>query len=63
MASDVKLNVANPQINIPTRFLSKENFKNFFAFDKDTIVSDVEINTIDKPVLLDYYIQGWQYYR
>jgi hypothetical protein len=32
-------------------------------FDKDTIAKDVEINLLDKPILLDYYLRGWEYYR
>jgi spermidine synthase len=63
MASDAQLNIAKPEIAIKTQYLDKANFKNFFIFDKDTIANDVEINLLDKPILLDYYLQGWQYYR
>jgi spermidine synthase len=63
MASDAKLNIAKPELSAPTKYLDKTNFHNFFAFDKDTIANDVEINLLDKPILLDYYLRGWEYYR
>ncbi|MFM7852174.1 MAG: hypothetical protein ACKO96_09710, partial [Flammeovirgaceae bacterium] len=63
MASDAKLNIAKPELSAPTKYLDKTNFSNFFAFDKDTIANDVEINLLDKPILLDYYLRGWEYYR
>lgn len=63
LASDAKLNIANPKITIETRYLDKNNFNNFFAFDKDTIAKDVDTNLLDKPILLDYYLRGWEYYR
>jgi spermidine synthase len=63
MASDAKLNITKPELSVETKYLDKRNFPNFFAFDKDTIAKDVEINLLDKPILLDYYLRGWEYYR
>jgi spermidine synthase len=63
LASDARLNMAKPNIAVHTRYLDKLNFPNLFAFDKDTLASDVEINLLDKPILLDYYLRGWEYYR
>jgi spermidine synthase len=63
MASDARLNMANPDLAVETKYLDRANFRNFFVFDKDTIVKDVDINLLDKPILLDYYLRGWEYYR
>lgn len=63
LASDAKLNMANPKIQVETKYLDQENFNNFFVFDKDTIINDATVNMLDRPVLLDYYLKGWSYYR
>jgi spermidine synthase len=63
LASDAKLNMAVPRLAVETRYLAEKNILKHFEFDKDTITSDVEFNTLDRPVLLDYYLRGWQYYR
>jgi spermidine synthase len=33
-----------------------------FVFEKDVQKIDVEINQIDKPVVLDYYLNSWRYF-
>lgn len=63
LASDARLNLGKPSIRKETRFIDQENFPNFFAFDKDTLAKDVHINRIDQPILLDYYLKGWAYYK
>lgn len=63
MASDAKLNIEKPELSVETKYLDKTNLGNFFIFDKDTIAKDVKINLLDKPILLDYYLRGWEYYR
>lgn len=63
LASDAKLNMARPRLTVETRYLTEANIIKHFEFDKDTIAGDVEVNTLDRPVLLDYYLKGWQYYR
>jgi spermidine synthase len=63
MASDAKLNMTKPELAVETRYLARENFDTFFRFDKDTLATDVEVNTLDRPILLDYYLKGWEYYR
>jgi spermidine synthase len=63
LASDAKLSLATPQLPDKTRFVDKENFANFFRFDKDTLAPNARVNMLDQPILLDYYLKGWEYYR
>lgn len=63
MASEAKLNFANHDLPKGLRFLNQENFSHLFVFDSDTIAKVEEVNTLDRPILLDYYLGGWQYYR
>jgi len=46
--------------NIEYKFLEDKNFEHLFYFSKDIRNSEVEINRIDKPILLDYYLAHWQ---
>jgi spermidine synthase len=62
MASNIPLNIEAPTINIPTRFIDQQNFASLFTFSKDIINHDVEVNMLDKPILLDYYLRGWEKY-
>jgi spermidine synthase len=63
LASDARLNMAAPRLAAPTRYLSEDTILDHFRFEKDLIAGDAGINTLDRPVLLDYYLAGWQYYR
>lgn len=47
---------------VQTQFLSLDNMHVMTVFAKDLIYSDAKVNSIDKPVLLDYYLEGWQNY-
>jgi len=64
LASNSNLNTNNDnyQINIDTSFLSSENISKLFVFSRDMVAKDVEVNVMDKPVVLDYYLRGWEYY-
>ncbi|WP_026652983.1 polyamine aminopropyltransferase [Butyrivibrio proteoclasticus] len=42
-------------IGVETRFLSADNVASLFAFGKDEITDNVEINRLTKPVLMEYY--------
>ena len=43
-------------------FLSQEAMPSMFVFEKDLQEIDVEINQIDNPVVLDYYLNSWRYF-
>lgn len=51
------------EITVNTKYLSNENIPALFAFGKDEMAEDVEINRLTKPVLINYYntaIERWE---
>ncbi len=49
-----------PVEGIPTRFLDGRNFAKLFVFEKDIAAPAVETSTLDRPIVLSYYLEGWQ---
>ncbi|MFQ3236288.1 MAG: spermidine synthase [Paraglaciecola sp.] len=45
-----------------SQFLTHDTMSTMFLFAKDIQEIDVEINQIDKPVVLDYYLNSWRYF-
>ncbi len=62
MASSIKKDIQNPDIAIDTKFIDERLLEQMFIFPKDMIENDVKINTIDNPILLNYYLNSWKYY-
>lgn len=46
--------------NIDYKYLENENFEHLFYFEKDVRIKDVGINRLDKPILLEYYLDHWK---
>jgi spermidine synthase len=50
-------------LTIETKYLSEENIPALFAFGKDEVDTDVEINSLAHPILLHYYsdaVRNWE---
>lgn len=50
-------------MEVETNYLSEENIDALFVFGKDEKASDVEINRLTRPVLIEYYneaIRNWK---
>lgn len=52
-----------PGLKAETRYLDRGAIEQALSFPKDTGPVAVEINTLDRPALLDYYLRGWEYYH
>ncbi|CAN7669037.1 polyamine aminopropyltransferase [Devosia sp. LjRoot16] len=63
LASDVALDLDKPRLAVATRYLEADDIPKHFQFDKDTIVANAGVSTLDRPTILDDYLAGWQYYR
>ena len=50
------------RVGMATRFIADNNFAKLFVFAKDIGWREVAINQLDRPVLLDYYLEGWRSY-
>lgn len=62
MASSVAKDIHNPDISVETKFLNNKNISSLFVFPKDILSKNIEVNYLDKPVLLHYYLKGWKHY-
>jgi len=47
-------------ISVPTRYLDSQTLTRLFGFGKDLVPLAVSVNTLDRPVLLQYYLGGWR---
>lgn len=53
----------NYNITVETKYLSEDNVDALFSFGKDEIAEDVEINSLSRPVLIQYYseaVKNWE---
>jgi spermidine synthase len=64
VASDQPLNIAAAahHIVVETRFLDADVFPGLFVFEKDLRERPVEVSTLDRPVVLNYYLKGWRHW-
>lgn len=49
-----------PALSVPTRYLTSDLFEPMRIFAKDAQFKNAQINRIDSPILLDYYLEGWR---
>ena len=51
-------------IQVETKYLSEDNVNALFSFGKDeVVVEEVEINSLSKPMLIQYYsdaVRDWE---
>ena len=59
MASKKKLS-ENISFKVDTKYLSEDNVIALFKFGKDEVDTNVEINRLTKPVLMEYYNKASQ---
>ncbi len=60
VAANHPLEPQNINFNIDTRFLDNRIFPKLFAFEKDLLPPEIEHNTLDRPILLHYYLEEWR---
>ena len=46
------------EFSVDTKYLTKENSNSMFYFGKDEISNDICVNTLSKPMLMQYYIEA-----
>ena len=63
MASDVKYDINNFKLGVETKYIDNETYKKAFVIEKDIKRNNIKFSTIDKPAILDYYLQGWRYWN
>lgn len=63
LASNVKYDLNKFSLSVPTKYLDKDTFKKAFVIEKDIQRKGIKYSTMDKPAILDYYLQGWRYWN
>ncbi|WP_445455896.1 polyamine aminopropyltransferase [Flavobacterium sp. HNIBRBA15423] len=64
MASNKDLdNLTHQKLPKNLKYLNEIEFKNAFIFPKDIQIVDTKINTIDNPVILNYFLEEWNKWK
>ncbi len=63
IAASVSGPTDTPKISVATRFLNDATAQSLFQFPLDISRRPTEVNRLDRPVLVDYYEQGWKSYN
>jgi spermidine synthase len=58
LAAPRRLRPADARLEVPTRFLTPASLRELFVFGKDEDPVPVEVSTLDRPAILDYYVGG-----
>ena len=59
LASNHPLQPQELEIEPLTRYLDTQAARNLFYFEKDLQLDSIPSSTLDRPVLLDYYLEDW----
>ncbi|MCP4481560.1 MAG: polyamine aminopropyltransferase [bacterium] len=62
MASKIKVDYKKINISVPTRYLGNDMIAGLFQFEKDINIQKTELNTMDNPKVLKYYLEGWRHW-
>ncbi len=63
LASDMKLDTGKINVGVETKFLDNETAKSAFKIEKDLIRDNIQPSTMDRPKILEYYLNGWRYWN
>ena len=63
LGSNIKFDINDININIETKFIDKDVIKNAFKLEKDVQRENIEPSTLDRPKVLEYYLNGWRYWN
>ncbi|WP_299800920.1 polyamine aminopropyltransferase [uncultured Maribacter sp.] len=65
IASDVKIEEGNIKSSLPKdlKFLTENQFQMAFQFPKDITIKETEVNTLDSPIILNYFIDDWNKWK
>jgi spermidine synthase len=63
MASRIRMDPGAIKIRVPTRYVEDRIIGNFFVFAKDLIDKSPQSSTLDRPMVLSYYLEGWKYWN
>jgi len=50
-------------IKFPTKFLTDKSTAQLFDMPKDITINKTEINTMDRPIIINYFIKDWEKWK
>lgn len=62
LGSNINIVPENIKIDVDTKFIDKDNIRDFFSIPKDIIRKNIKVSTLNKPEILNYYLSGWKYW-
>ena len=48
---------------LETKYIDQHSIARALSFEKDMVLKMPQVSTLDSPVVLDYYLAGWKYWR
>jgi spermidine synthase len=63
LASDLNVNWNDLKLRAPVRFLTNELLQVMTQFDPDLAEVPAGVSTLENPIVLRYYIEGWRRWR
>jgi spermidine synthase len=63
MASKIKLDYKRLSLKVQTKYLDKSNIKPLFVFSKDLKADNIRPSSLNQPIVLSYYLEGWKHWN
>lgn len=63
MGAHVGLDPQRVRVTVPTRFLDERTARGLFTFERDLRSGPTGPSTLDQPLVLGYYLEGWQHWN
>jgi len=63
LASQNALDPESIRLEVATRYLAPEVLPGLFVFPKDMAKATRAFSTLDKPLILSYYLEGWEHWH
>lgn len=63
LASEDELDTDSVEIKVPTRYLEDNIASTLFTFPKDLVEENIEYSSLDRPLILSYYLKGWRHWN
>ncbi len=63
LGADRPLSPSDVHVHVPTRYLDDETARALFTFERDLQPGPIEPSTLDRPIVLSYYLGGWEHWN
>ena len=60
LAAPRALRLERADVTVPTKFLTRPVLREMFVLGRDVSKVPVDISTLDRPAILNYYLHDWK---